>query len=285
MTSVSIIGGGQGGTSILKALKGLAGVRVAAVCDVNQQAPGMVLAREMGIETFADLDKVLAIPNIDVIIEATGSEKVRQLIMEKKNESTSLLDAHGANLMMTLVESREGMIAELHKQAERLAETAQELTRTIEVVSASVNQVAASAETIAVRGAELVDLARVARQHLGETGEILNFIKNVAQQTKLLGLNAAIEAARAGEHGRGFAVVADEVRKLAENSTSSVEKIAPILGNIETSMRAITDGVSAAGEITQKQAASTQEVSASIQNLERMAAGLMEMAKKLAELA
>jgi methyl-accepting chemotaxis protein len=106
----------------------------------------------------------------------------------------------------------------------------------------------------------------------------------VAQQTKLLGLNAAIEAARAGEHGRGFTVVAEEVRKLAENSTVSVERIAPVLSNIENSMKVITDGVASAVEITQKQAAATEEVSANIQELERMAEFLANMAKHLSEL-
>ncbi len=164
---------------------------------------------------------------------------------------------------------------------EQLSNVVDSLASSIEQISTGINDITTNAQNIASSQEEMVSSAQVTRKNVDETSKITDFIRNIANQTNLLGLNAAIEASRAGQEGRGFQVVAGEIRKLAVNSKNAVTQIEQGLNGMQTSINFIMNMIEKNTSTTQTQAAASEEISASIQELRAQSDVLLQVTKEL----
>ncbi len=168
------------------------------------------------------------------------------------NQMTSAVEEVANNAASTSAASRDAIEAARSGQG-RVYET----STSIGALAGEVGSASQQAETLANQAQDI--------------GKVLEVIRNVAEQTNLLALNAAIEAARAGEAGRGFAVVADEVRSLAQRTQSSTREIEELVSAIQTGSDQTVAALLSSSAHAERTVARTGEASASLEViLERM---------------
>ncbi|WP_104696804.1 methyl-accepting chemotaxis protein [Helicobacter sp. 'house sparrow 1'] len=167
--------------------------------------------------------------SVELVANALGDE-IRKMLQASGEFAKSLNVA--SNDLFKAIHS---LNSASNMQAQSLTQTThsiQEITQAMLQINEKTNQVITQSEDIKL---------------------VIGIIRDIAEQTNLLALNAAIEAARAGEHGRGFAVVADEVRKLAERTQKS-------LGEIEANTNILIESINEVGTSISNQSNSISQI-------------------------
>ncbi len=161
-----------------------------------------------------------------------------------------------------------------------LSTMSQKLADNFNQISATMEELSASSINVTNNQHNLSDEITQVKKISIEINSILDSIRNIADQTKMLGLNAAIEAARAGDAGRGFGVVATEIRNLSQSSKETALKIAQLTNSIQESVDKTIETSNATLDTTEQQTAAIQEVTATLTEVTTLADELHLIASK-----
>ena len=173
-------------------------------------------------------------------------------------------------------------VVDIAKNASNIATSAIDTLKIAEagesVVSQTVSEVRVISNTVAESASRITTLGERSKQIF----EIVDVIKDIADQTNLLALNAAIEAARAGEQGRGFAVVADEVRKLAEKTSKATAEVGAMIGAIQDETSKAVQAMTESQTRVEKGVSLSAEAGDALRRILDSVRGLQSMVQQIA---
>jgi methyl-accepting chemotaxis protein len=223
--------------------------------ELNNISENLDLSKRIKIDDKDEMSEIAKYINhfITVIAEAIQNIKHNSIIINNvsskiakdSNKLTNVLDSQNKSIILISNETNSAQ-QDIATAEEKVIETAEKLTITYEVLDNMLKNLHIITDKIMQNSQQELEIASSVTsltEQSKQIGNIITIIKEIADQTNLLALNATIEAARAGEAGRGFAVVADEVKKLAERTQKSITEIESIIGIITQSISSVEEEI------------------------------------------
>jgi len=257
---IAIVGAGEAGHDLLKLLSNNNDVSIEAICDTDSKAKGLKLASELGIKIENNFENFIN-RNLDVIVEVTGSDYVRnrlEKLFEEKD--TSILGAKSAKLLSVIISDAVKNATKLDKQLDQIDYS----TNKLEI---EFNTIINTVDTLSKIKEDLNTSVKTSQKFINNSSELIKSINKIAQKNKILGLNANIEAARAGDAGRGFSIVANEIQKLSSTTNSFADEISKSLESINSEITGIYTETESLTDLANKQNESTYQLKGILEEL------------------
>jgi len=190
--NVVIVGAGKASLILIDYFQRIDYIKLKGIIDVNENAPGVVRAKELGIATFNDISALnTAIPDAETIIEVTGNEKVKKMVIDQLKPHHHFMSSNAAKIMSDIIE--------MHNR------------RRSEVI-----------EKVSVDFHNLTSRMNSSEEYIDQS---IHKIEEVLRSMKIVTMNARIEAARAGENGKAFEVVVQEMQTTLTNIENALRDI------------------------------------------------------------
>lgn len=211
------------------------------------------------------------------------NENARQLSNAyQSNQNLNQEHSRGIELVATAVNEFSVSIKEVADSAQGVSSATEKTVELahdgVDIIASSVNQTRELSVAMQEANSTIASL----EDNSNSIATVLDVIRNIADQTNLLALNAAIEAARAGEQGRGFAVVADEVRALASKTQSSTEEIQHMIDKLQQGVKAAVTSVQNGAGKVEKNVELAEKTQAMFDSIQALTAEINDRAIQIA---